>query len=147
MYKKCTCVLFSTILYIKEFSLTYKIFLKYCFTYLLADVNIIIESMIFYTIGLKKKGKVYTMTKFKEAQIKAEVLEEIYNQIEGLRKNFVDWYMDDWKEKIKDFDAQKLEDDTLEEDWTVRNARMNYEEGEYKLEIYDAVLEKIEKML
>lgn len=87
------------------------------------------------------------MTKFKEAQVKAEVLEEIYNQIEGLRKNFVDWNMDDWEEKIKEFDAQKLEDDTLEEDWAVRNARMNYEEGEYKLEVYDAVLEKIEKML
>lgn len=87
------------------------------------------------------------MTRFKEAQVKAEVLEEIYNQVEGLRKNFVEWYMNDWEEKIKEFDAQKLEDDTLEEDWAVQNARMNYEEGEYKLEVYDAVLEKIEKML
>lgn len=87
------------------------------------------------------------MTKFKEAQVKAEVLEEIYNQIEGLRKNFVEWYMNDWEEKIREFDAEKLEDDTLEEDWTVKNARENYNEGEYKLEVYDAVLEKIEKML
>ena len=87
------------------------------------------------------------MTKFKEMQIKAEVLEEIYNRIEGLRKNFVEWYMNDWEEKIREFDAEKLEDDTLEEDWTVKNARENYNEGEYKLEVYDAVLEKIEKML
>lgn len=87
------------------------------------------------------------MTRFKEAQIKAEVLEEIYNQIEGLRKNFVDWYMNDWEEKIREFDAEKLENDTLEEDWTVKNARENYSEGEYKLEVYDTVLEKIEKML
>ena len=87
------------------------------------------------------------MTRFKEAQVKAEVLEEIYKQVEGLRKNFVEWYMNDWEEKIREFDAEKLEDDTLEEDWTVKNARENYNEGEYKLEIYDAVLEKIEKML
>lgn len=87
------------------------------------------------------------MTKFKEAQVKAEVLEEIYNQIEVCRKNFVEWYMNDWEEKIREFDAEKLEDDTFEEDWTVKNARENYKEGEYKLEIYDAVLEKIEKML
>lgn len=89
----------------------------------------------------------YAMTRFKEAQVKAEVLEEIYKQVEGLRKNFVEWYMNDWEEKIREFDAEKLEDDTLEEDWTVKNARENYNEGEYKLEIYDAVLEKIEKML
>ena len=55
--------------------------------------------------------------------------------------------MNDWEEKIREFDAEKLEDDTLEEDWTVKNARENYNEGEYKLEVYDAVLEKIEKML
>ena len=89
----------------------------------------------------------YKMTRFKEAQVKAEVLEEIYNQIEVCRKNFVELYMNDWEEKIREFDAEKLEDDTLEEDWTVKNARENYNEGEYKLEIFDAVLEKIEKML
>ena len=87
------------------------------------------------------------MTKFKEMQIKAEVLEEIYNRIEGLRKNFVDWNMSDWETTLKEFDAQKLENPEIEENWSVQSARENYNEGEYKLEIYDAVLEKIEKML
>lgn len=87
------------------------------------------------------------MTKFKAMQIKAEVLEEIYKRVEGLRENFVNWNMNDWEATLKEFDAEKLENPEIEENWSVQSARENYNEGEYKLEIYDAVLEKIEKML
>lgn len=87
------------------------------------------------------------MTKFKEMQIKAEVLEEIYKRVEGLRENFVNWNMNDWEATLNEFDAEKLENPEIEENWSVQSARENYNEGEYKLEIYDAVLEKIEKML
>lgn len=87
------------------------------------------------------------LNKFKKTRIRAEVCEQVSQRIMELADSFKRWSMDDWEITLKNFDAEKLENENLEEDWSVQNARENYEEGEYKLEVYDEIVTMLEKML